>query len=192
MQRRSTNKARAKNLIARLNGRSSVEVYEAAKEIWERDDPRTQRAVIRTLNRGKRAMNRAATAYALDLMHGRAAIAALERTVQNKQEHPKVRGQAAEALAGNHRASSHRLLIQNLQDPSKDVRFWCAYALAEMGDSNALAGLRKLAKEDQRIVRGFWSVSREANWAIRKIRDEVRRRGRKGCWFCTKALSGST
>lgn len=167
-----------------------MDVYEAAKEIWERDDPRTLRSIVRTLKHGKRALNRAAAAYALNLMHGRTAIAALEKTVQNKQERPKVRGQAAESLAQNHRASSHRVLLQNLQDPSKDVRFWCAYSLAEMGDTEALVGLRKLAKEDQRVVKGFWSVSSEANWAIRKIREEARtKKRRKRCIFCTKAWS---
>jgi HEAT repeat protein len=119
-------------------------------------------------------------------------VAALEKTVQNRQEHPKVRGQAAESLATTHRASSHRVLLQNLQDPSKEVRFWCAFSLAEMGDADALVGLRKLAKEDQRIVKGFWSVSREANWAIRKIREEVRiKRRRNRCLFCTKAWNRS-
>jgi HEAT repeat protein len=192
MPRGSPNKTSARSLVERLNGRSSIDVYEAAKEICERDDPRTLRSIIRTLKRGKRALNRAAAAYALNLMHGRTAIAALETTVQNRQEHPKVRGQAAEALAITHRASSYRVLLRNLQDPSKEVRFWCAYSLAEMGDTDALAGLRKLAKEDQRIVKGFWSVNREANWAIRTIRAEVRRKGRrKRCLFCTKAWSRS-
>ena len=192
MPRGNSSKTSARSLVERLNGRSSIDVYEAAKAIWERDDPRTLRSVIRTLKRGKMALNRAAAAYALHLMHGRTAVAALETTLQNKQEHPKVRGQAAESLAITHRASSHRVLLRNLQDPSKEVRFWCAYALAEMGDTDALAGLRKLAKEDQRIVKGFWSVSREATWAIRRIREGSRRNGRrKRCLFCTKAWSRS-
>lgn len=192
MPKGGPNKRSARSLVERLNGRSSIDAYEAAKEICERDDPRTVRPVIRTLKRGKRALNRAAAAYALNLMHGRTHIGALETTVQNRQEHPKVRGQAAESLAITHRASSHRVLLRNLQDPSKEVRFWCAYSLAEMGDPDALTGLRKLAKEDQRIVKGFWSVSREANWAIRTIRGEMRRKGRrKRCLFCRKAWSRS-
>jgi HEAT repeat protein len=192
MQRGSPNKTTARRLLERLNGRSSIDAYEAAKEIWKSDDQRTLRSVIRTLKCGKRALNRAAAAYALNLMPGRTAIAALETTVQNSQEHPKVRGQAAESLAISHRTSSHGVLLRNLQDPSKEVRFWCAYSLAEMGDTDALPGLRKLAKEDQRIVKGFWSVRREANWAIRRIREEARRKGRrKRCRFCTKAWSRS-
>jgi HEAT repeat protein len=190
MPKRIGNETSAKRLVERLNGRSSVDVYEAAKELWERDDPRTLRSVIRTLKHGKSVLNRTAAAYALNLVLERAAIVALEKTVQKRQEHPRVRGQAAESLAHNHRDRSHRILLQNLQDPSKEVRFWCAFSLAEMGDPDALVALRNLAKRDRRIVRGFWSVSREANWAIRKIRGEMRTKGRwKSCLFCSKKWS---
>ena len=181
--------------LQRLNGRSSVEAYEGAKEIWRKDDPGMLPSVINTLLHGERVLNRAAAAYALNLTHGKVAIPALERTVGNKREHPKVRGQAAESLAHNHRPESHRILRENLNDVSKEVRFWCAYALAQMADEEALIPLKELAESDHRVVRGFWSVSREANSAIRTIRKAIRERGRrrKPCLFCSKmrAKSGS-
>src|SRR6267142_2668713 len=93
--------------LERLNRRSSVEVYEAAKEIWERDSTNTLRSVINILRHGERAVNRAAAAYALNLMGRKGAIPALESSVDNKNEHPRVRGQAAESLAHNHREKSH-------------------------------------------------------------------------------------
>lgn len=166
-----------------------MEAYEGAKWIWQKDDPGTVPSVIRTLLRGQRVFNRTAAAYALNLTHGKAAIPALERTVANKREHPEVRGQAAESLAHNHRPKSHRILRENLNDASKDVRFWCAYPLAQMADEDALVPLKKLARDDHRVVRGFWSVSREANAAIRRIQKEMRERGkrRKPCLFCAKA-----
>jgi len=165
-----------------------VEAYEGAKEILQKDDPEMLPSVINTLLHGKRVLNRAAAAYALNLAHGKAVIRALERTVGNKREHPKVRGQAAESLAHNHRPESHRVLRENLNDTSKEVRFWCAYALAQMADDDALMPLKELAESDHRVVRGFWSVSREANAAIRKIRKETKERGRrrKPCLFCSK------
>jgi HEAT repeat protein len=92
-----------------------------------KDDPRLVLSVIKTLLHGTRVLNRAAAACALNLAHGKAAIPALESTVANKREHPKVRGQAAESLAHNHRPESHRVLRENLNDASKEVRFWCAY-----------------------------------------------------------------
>lgn len=174
--------------LERLNGRSSVEAYEGAKEIVLKDDPRLVSSVVKTLLRGKRVFNRTAAAYALYLVHGKAAIPALERTVANRQEHPKVRGQAAESLAHNHRPESHRVLRENLNDVSKEVRFWCAYALAQMADEDALIPLKELAQSDHRPVRGFWSVSREAKAAICTIRKERKKRGRRrnACLFCSK------
>ena len=103
---------------------------------------------------------------------------------------PRVRGQAAESLESNHREGSHKILLQNLQDPSKEVRFWCAYSLGELGDPDALTALRKLAKLDHRVVRGWWSVNREANWAIRRISEKLRSKPRRRrCLFCTKIWS---
>jgi len=63
--------------------------------------------------------------------------------------------------------------------------------MAEMksfADEDALVPLKKLAEKDHRIVKGFWSVSKEASWAIREIRKEMRERGRrrKPCLFCSK------
>ena len=173
--------------LERLNGRSRIEAYEGPKEILQKDDPNAVRPLIDTLLHGQRVLNRAAAAYALNLAHGKAAIPALEEAVGNKREHPSVRGQAAESLAHNHRAKSHEILRANLNDPSKEVRFWCAFSLAQMADEEALVHLSKLAKEDHRVVKGFWSVSTEARWAIREIRKGMtsRQRGRKRCLFCS-------
>jgi hypothetical protein len=191
--RRPLRRIRIPTSLERLNGRSSVEAYEGAKEIWQKDDPKTLPGVIDTLLHGQRVLNRAAAAYALTLTHGKSVIQALERTLANKREHPKVRGQAAESLAHNHRPESHRILRENLNDPSKVVRFWCAYGLTEMADEEALIPLKQLAKDDDRVVRGFWSVSREAKAAIRRIRKEMRVRGRrrKACLFCAKVRAAA-
>ncbi len=186
--RRPLRRIRVPSSLERLNGRSSLEAYEGAKEIQQKDDPRMLPSVINTLLHGRRVLNRAAAAYALNLTHGKAVIQALEGTVANTLEHPKVRGQAAESLAHNHRPDSHRILRENLNDPSKEVRFWCAYSLAEMADEEALIPLTKLVRNDHRVVRGFWPVSREANAAMRTIRKKMREHGRrrKPCLFCSK------
>ena len=186
--KRRLQKIRIPTPLERLKSRSSIEAYEGAKEILQQDDPAIEHRVIDVLLHGQRVLNRAAAAYALNLSHGKAAVLALEKSVRNKREHPKVRGQAAESLAHNHRAKSHHILRVNLNDPSKEVRFWCAFSLAQMADEDALVPLKRLAEEDHRVVRGFWSVSKEAKWAIREIRKEMkeRKRRRKPCIFCSK------
>jgi HEAT repeat protein len=153
------------------------------------DDTTAARSVIGVLLHGRRPLNRAAAAHALNLMHAKAAIIALEKVLGNKQEHPKVRGQAAESLAHNHRPKSHDIVLANLDDPSKEVRFWCAFALAQMAEQDALAPLKNLSETDHRVVRGFWSVSKEAGWGIREIRKEValRPRRHKSCLYCAKS-----
>jgi hypothetical protein len=191
--KRRLGKIRLRTPLERLNAPSSVEAYEGAKAIWENDDPPTLSSVISVLLHGKRVLNRTAAAYALNLMHGKRAIDGLERSVRNKSEHPRDRGQAAESLAHNHRGKTHEILRQNLDDPSKEVRFWCAYSLAEMADTEALGPLRVLAESDGRVVKGFWSVSKEARAAIRKIQKEMRDHGRRRrkCLFCSKSWAKS-
>jgi HEAT repeat protein len=100
--------------------------------------------------------------------------------VSNESENPGVRGEAAEALAHFHRKASHHVLLNGLADSSKEVRFWCAFALGEMGDADALPLLKKLAAKDHQIVRQWWVVSKEAADAIRSIEKERRRR----CPYC--------
>jgi HEAT repeat protein len=109
-------------------------------------------------------------------------INALERTVRNKSENPDVRGYAAETLAHRHRRSTHNLLIKALQDPSKDVRFWCAFALGQMREKKAVSVLQLLLS-DQRLVRGFHSVAKEAADAISEIEQ---REPKRRCPYCIR------
>jgi hypothetical protein len=74
------------------------------------------------------------------------------------------------------------VLVKGLDDPGKDVRFWCAFALDEMAGEDALSTLKPLALTDRRIVKGFHSVAREAADAVENIEEANkahRRRGRK-------------
>jgi len=78
------------------------------------------------------------------------------------------------------------LLIKVLLDPSKDVRFWCAFALGQMREKEAIANLRLLLN-DSRPVRGFHSVSKEAFDAIVDI--ERREKGKR-CPYCLRSDAG--
>jgi HEAT repeats len=180
---------RVRSSLERLNSRSSIEAYEGAKDILQKGDPVMLPSVIKTLLQGERVLNRAAAAYALSLTRGKTQIRALERTVANRREHARVRGQAAESLAHNHQPESHRVVRENLNDPSKEVRFWCAYSLAQMADEEALDPLKRLAESDHRVVHGFWAVSKEAKAAVRTIRKEMKENGkrREPCLYCSKA-----
>lgn len=98
--------------------------------------------------------------------------------LQNREEMPRVRAQAAEGLgmlldcadARNRRfrqaASS---LITALQDPAPEVRFWSAYALGVMRARAALPELQHLAATDDAMCAGWWLVREEASDAAAYI-----------------------
>jgi HEAT repeat protein len=176
-----------RGIVARLNGRTQTEAFEAAKAIWEDSDASLERPLILALRNGRRPFNRAAAAYAMQLLKTPRIIRALERTVENKSENPRVRGEAAEALAHGHRKQSHDVLLKGLSDRSKDLRFWCAFALGEMAEERAIVALRRLVATDKRIVKGFWSVAKEAADAIENIeRGNKDHRQKDGCCFCVR------
>ncbi len=147
-----------------------------------------ERPLIQLLKNGRRPFNRAAAAYALQVVSTPKTILALESTIRNKRENPRVRAEAAEALAHCHRRKSHDVLLAGLRDPSKDVRFWCAFALGEMAEKRAVPALKRLVASDRRVVKGFHSVAKEAGDAIENIQTEkIAHRRRNGCVFCVRA-----
>jgi HEAT repeat protein len=164
-----------------------MEAFEAAKAIWIDPDPRLERSLISTLKNGRRPLNRAAAAFAMQILKTPRGVRALERSVSDEAEHPRVSGEAAEALAHGHRKRSHSVLLKGLGDASKNVRFWCAFALGEMAERRAVAGLEHLVATDSRIVKGFHSVAKEAADAIQNIRNKKEAHRRKsGCVFCIR------
>ena len=164
-----------------------MEAFEAAKAIWEDPDPSLERPLISTLKRGRHPFNRAAAAYALQTLKTLSVVRALEHSVADKYEHPRVRGYAAETLAHGHRKRSHSVLLKELSDASKDVRFWCAFALGEMAEQRAVAALERLVATDKRVVNGVHSVAKEAADAIENIQRERKEHRRKGgCVFCVR------
>jgi HEAT repeat protein len=178
-----------RRILSQLNGRTQMEAFEAAKDIWEDPDGSLERPLISVLRNGRRPFNRAAAAYAMNqLLKTPRIIRAPERTVMNKSEHPRVRGDAAEALAHGHRERSHGVLLRGLRDPSKDVRFWCAFALGEMAEERAVPILERLAASDMRIIKGFHSVAKEATDSLQKIHVEnTGHRRKNGCIFCVRS-----
>jgi HEAT repeat protein len=164
-----------------------VDAFEAAKAVWEDSDERLERPLILTLKNGRRPFNRVAAAFAMQMVTTPKTMRALESVVKNKSECPRVRGEAAEALAHRHREKSHDVLLAGLGDSSKDVRFWCAFALGEMAEKRAIPSLKRLVATDKRIVKGFHSVAKEAADAIENIQTEKIAHRRKIGWvFCVR------
>ncbi len=183
--------AQRESVMVRLNGTNEVEAFEAAKEIWQDADVNLEIPLIRALRGGRRPFNRAAAAFAMQIVSTPKTVRALETVVLNRSERPRVRGEAAEALAHSHRKKSHDVVLRGLLDPSKEVRFWCAFSLGEMAERRALPRLRDLVV-DRRVVKGFHSVSKEAIDAIENIeRGNVGHRRGSGCVFCRRSFQSN-
>jgi HEAT repeat protein len=93
------------------------------------------------------------------------------KALENENEDPGVRGMAAESLGNLRYKDAADLLIEGLRDKTVEVRFWCIFALGEMGEVRALAQLERLAKTDPESLEGWGSIREEALAAIRLIKD---------------------
>jgi HEAT repeat protein len=129
-------------------------------------DGRTTSRLIRLLRTDPDREIRRMAAYALGNIGSPRANAALRRVLRDRTEVGVVRGMAAEHLVFER--SAVRDLIAGLRDAAQEVRFWSAYALGEGRVKSAVPALRQL-RRDRARVRGWWSVAREARWAIATI-----------------------
>jgi len=101
-------------------------------------------------------------------------VRALERSVEDKSEHPRVGSEAAEALAHGHRKNSHNVLLKGL---------------GEMAEHRAITPLSALSQRT-RVVKGLHSVGKEAADAIENIQSEKKEHRRKGgCVFLSSPLT---
>ena len=139
---------------------------EALRSLGVLGDGRAIGRLIKVLHKHTHTDDRRFAAYALGLFDSPRATAALRSVLRKQAEEGPVRGMAAEQLV--YRKSAVPDLMAGLRDPSREVRFWCAYALGEGRVRRALPELRRL-KGDRSRVRGMWSIAREVRWAIATI-----------------------
>jgi HEAT repeat protein len=131
-------------------------------------DKRSVPRLIAMMRDDAEVTGRYLAAYALGNIGGKRATSELRRVLANHDEAPIVRGMAAEQLGWFNREAIPDLLA-GLRDKTPEVRFWCAYAMGVMRVRSSLPTLRRLAASDYAKVRGWWTVKREANWAIKEI-----------------------
>lgn len=165
-----------KRLLDKLESKSRTVSWDAAKELTLLDrTPRSARAVIRVLKKGRYAHSRAAAAYVLGWWRERQAISTLERIVGNLRESALVREHAAEALAHNHRAESTRVLLRHLHSKCPGVSYACIYALGQSRSKRALAALLPLGNRKQDVIYEGRSLRKEARQAIRSIEERLKK-----------------
>ncbi len=130
-------------LLSSIEGGTREEVWEAAKQL-ESITLEVVSALLKLLKNAKRGDARAAAAYVLGFCRYSSARIDLEQTLANTSEEPFVRGHAAEALAYLGSKESVEILLRHLEDKDAGVRYWCVFALGEIGDPKSLPALRDL------------------------------------------------
>ena len=121
---------------------------------------------------------RAAAATGLAFISDPRAVSALFPHAEDSAEEPGVRAQCIEGigcqLMGTDRRRSEfrraaRRVVEWLQDPSPDVRFWSAYAAAVIGLRAARPHLEVIARNDHVLIGRNWGLCLEARWALAAI-----------------------
>ena len=103
---------------------------------------------------------------------------ALLTALDDEDEAPAIRAQAAESLVGQLYGEDQRTrrfqrgrqsLLRTLDHPAPEIRFWAIYTLGQVGCRAALPKLRLLAETDTAVCPGWWKVQDEARDAIQCI-----------------------
>lgn len=135
---------RIQNLLTTVKNGSREDIWEAAKELSTFATEMAS-SLMSLLDKAERADTRAAAAYVLGFGRFASARTSLEQLLDDTEEEAAVRGHAAEALAYIRSRESVDLLLKNLEDKNPGVKYWCTFALGQIGDAKALPALKHLA-----------------------------------------------
>lgn len=162
-------KRAAKILLETIVEKNKLLIWESAKALRSLGSKKSTPGLIFLLRNASVDEHRIAAAYALAQTQDPIVVEALIETLGNKSEPPRLRGQAAEALAYLRASSSFDVLFASLKDPAVEVRFWSVFALGELRDKRAVIELNRIAVQDPGILPGWGTLKKEAEEAIMKI-----------------------
>lgn len=160
-------------LLAVLGDTNESLRRDAALALGVLRDRRATATLVQAMLSDPDSMVRQLAAQSLGHLGSPKATRALRGVFTDQSQDPGLRAATAEALGASFVFDSTGELICGLSDRSPEVRFWSAYALGFMRVESALPELERLASRDDAEVPGWWSVSKEAVWAIAEIRDNA-------------------
>jgi HEAT repeat protein len=129
--------------------------------------------IIELLTLGSSSKQTAA-AWLLGWLGVASAIPPLRAASANRALPIEVRAHATEALGVMRAREAVRDLIDLLSDESAEVRYWAAYALGQIGDSESVPALERIAADDTGVLPHGRSVRQEALDALDSIRGKER------------------
>jgi HEAT repeat protein len=155
--------------LRRLEHGEPRQILEAAKRLESLNLDITS-GLLALLGAADRAETRAAAAYVLGFARCTIARPDLEERVRDRWEEPNVRGHAAEALGYIGHPGSIPSLVDALDDDHDCVRYWCIFALGQIGDREGLGVLTGLVDQLGEAECDGRSLRQEAIDAITEIR----------------------
>jgi HEAT repeat protein len=147
--------------------------WEAAKRLINADDSGAIPHLLALLVEGATDERRIAAASVLGTLRVAQASPTLRRMLDNRNEPPALREQAAESLGYLADHEARDILIRNLSDDHSDVVFSCAFALRFVGTRDALAPLSTLAADSTLTNSSGRAVALEAREAIEDIQRRI-------------------
>ncbi len=112
---------------------------------------------------------RMAAAYGLQMTGGPRAAGVLLSISRDTHEEDRVRGMAIESLAYVADSRVVTDLVELLDDPSVEVRFWTIFSLGQLGDASLIPTLERLLGDDECLF-GVGSIANEAVETIEILR----------------------
>lgn len=127
--------------------------------------------LIETLQNSPNNEKRCNAAYILaSYIDNDQAVKTLADVLNDKNQPSYLRSQVAESLGYIADSSITNTLAQNLDDSSKEVQFWCIYALWQVSmDTSVIPKLERFIG-DKTIINNTWVIEDEAKEAIRFIK----------------------
>ncbi|HEU4890873.1 MAG TPA: HEAT repeat domain-containing protein [Vicinamibacterales bacterium] len=161
--------------LEELRSGDSVALWEAAKRLINANDPDAIPHLLALLLEGKTDERRVAAASVLGTLRVAEASPTLRGILDDRNETPALREQAAESLGYLADHEARDVLIRNLSDDHADVVFSCAFALRFVGIPDDVAPLTKLATDSTLTNSYGRAVAIEAREAI----DDINQRSEK-------------
>jgi HEAT repeat protein len=158
--------------LGNIESGTREEIWDAAKRL-ESLTTDTVLRLISLLEHAKGPESRAAAAYVLGFGRYASARTALEQVLDKTNEEASVRGHAAEALAYIQSKESVDVLLKYLEDKNSGVKYWCTFALGQIGDARAVPALEKLAELVGGELYEKLSLRAEALDAIAEIKQRI-------------------
>jgi HEAT repeat protein len=160
-------------LLNTIENGKPEEIWEAAKRL-ESITNDTVLSLLRLLESGRQAETRSAAAYVLGFGRYASARGSLEHVLAKVGEESSVRGHAAEALAYIGDARSAEVLLRHLDGEDLLIKYWCIFALGQVGDDQAVDPLKHAAESAGEKMYRTLSVRAEALDAVAQIERRVR------------------